>query len=623
MSSRRVTMRALLLGIVVSVAVSALARVGVFAGWETRVLDTFVFWRDRVQAPEVILVTIDDAAFRELGERQPLSRLYLADLGELLLRSGARVVAFDILVKTPSIAEEDAVLVSRLHRWQDPSAGRVVFASLVLPTDGHDPKTYEMVLPFFSEPSVLLGFANTLVGTDGVVRRMVLTLPSREGQLLPSFTLAVLAGYAGYTQQRFSETLASRHSDGLSLPTRTGEGIDSDQARVSPKVLANNPWRIDFVGPPGSFTSFPSGPLIAMARSGVPPAPDNPFRGRIVLVGATFQDSRELYPTPVGLMTGVEIHANMINTALSQRFVNPPPWPLTLSLSVGACLVIALLSVWIHPRWLMLAGLCLIGVLAVASYTVYTRGGYWLDIGPALVGMLGYIEASSILRRRRLRTAFGAYASPDVMDAVLRAGTDLQGQLRTVTVLMSDLRGFTALCERTAPSQISAMMNEYLGAMVKPIMANRGIVIDFAGDGILAVYGAPADDPDHAWHAVRSAVRMQAALEQLNTCWQQSDGGSLSMGIAVHTGEVFAGTVGSSAKKKYAVLGDTVNTTARVEGLNRDLETAILITEATRVVVNDRIVVRDRGSMVLKGKAAPTRVFELLRLAIPTEDASP
>src|SRR2546425_701757 len=103
MSSRRVTIQALLLGVAVSVAVSALARAGVFGGWETRVLDTFVFWRDRVPAPEITLVTIDDAAFRELGERQPLSRQYLADLGTLLLRSGARVVAFDILVKTPEI----------------------------------------------------------------------------------------------------------------------------------------------------------------------------------------------------------------------------------------------------------------------------------------------------------------------------------------------------------------------------------------------------------------------------------------------------------------------------------------------------------------------------------------
>jgi adenylate cyclase len=198
------------------------------------------------------------------------------------------------------------------------------------------------------------------------------------------------------------------------------------------------------------------------------------------------------------------------------------------------------------------------------------------------------------------------------MDRVLREGTGLGGEIRTVTVLMSDLRGFTTLSERLPPGQISEMMNGYFTVMVEVILARRGMVSDFIGDGILAVYGAPVDDPDHAWHAVATALEMQAALERLNRRWQEEKRAPLAMGVAVHTGEVFAGNVGSPRRKKYAVLGDTVTTVSRIEGLNRELSTAILNSGATLAAVKERVVVQDRGSVMVKGKSQPVELFELL-----------
>ena len=181
------------------------------------------------------------------------------------------------------------------------------------------------------------------------------------------------------------------------------------------------------------------------------------------------------------------------------------------------------------------------------------------------------------------------------MDRVLREGAGLGGEVRTVSVLMSDLRGFTTLSERLPPDRISETMNEYFTAVVEVIMSHRGIVQDFIGDGILAVYGAPLDDPDHAWHAITTALDMQAALRRLNAGWQAAGRPALAMGVAVHTGEVFAGNVGSPKRKKYSVMGDTVNTTSRIEGLNRELGTAILISAATLAAVKDRVVVHCPG----------------------------
>jgi adenylate cyclase len=200
------------------------------------------------------------------------------------------------------------------------------------------------------------------------------------------------------------------------------------------------------------------------------------------------------------------------------------------------------------------------------------------------------------------------------MDQVLRQGSSLGGEVRRVTVLMSDLRGFTTISENLPPEVVSAMMNEYFTAMVDVILAHRGLVQDFIGDAIMAVYGAPLDDPEHCWHAARSAVGMHAALESLNRAWEADGRGPLAMGVAVHTGPVFAGTLGAPRKKKYAVLGDTVNLTSRMEGLNRDLGTGILISGAALAVLRDRVVVRDRGRVAVKGRREPVEIHELLSL---------
>ena len=611
---RRVA-QALLLGVAVSVGVTALSRVGVLAGWETRAVDAFLFLRDRVPAPEIVLILIDEESFAALGERQPLSRRYLADLGEFLLQSGARVVAFDVQLRSRSDPKEDAALIAMTRRWETSGSGRVVFASLAMPTKGESPARYEVAPAFSLDLRGTFGFSNAPVGADGVIRRMTPLLPAADGGFLPSFALAVLAGYSGQTGEQLARALRGVPGAALTLPVRDRHGRIVPEEPIPLSRLSGALWRIDFTGREGSFTAFPSGALVQLARSGIRPETDNPFRDKIVLVGATFAESRDFYPTPTGLMAGVEIHANMVFTLLSRRTLLPPHWLLNVSVLIGACLMVSLLSLWLRPLWVALASLVLIAGFVALSYEAYTQGGYWLDFVAPLVGMLAYIEGSRLIARRRLRAAFGQYVSSEVMDRVLREGAGLGGVVRTVSVLMSDLRGFTTLSERLPPDQISEMMNEYFTAMVDVIMAHRGIVQDFIGDGILAAYGAPLDDPDHAWHAVTTALDMQAVLRRLNDRWGADGRPTLAMGVAVHTGQVFAGNVGSPRRKKYAVMGDTVNTTSRIEGLNRELSTAILISGATLAVVKERVLVKDRGAISVKGRTQPVEVFELVGLA--------
>ena len=603
-------LRAMLVGLLVSVAVTALSRTGVLAGWETRAVDAFLFLRERVPAPEIVLVLIDDDAFLTLGQRQPLSRRYVADLADFLLRSGARVVAFDLVITTPSAPAEDQALLAVARRWNAQRPGSLVFASLAMPEARSG--AYALLPPFSPELAALSGFANAPLGADGVVRRFSPILPGAAGARLPALSLAVLAGSSGLAPRDLAARLAPPRAS-FSLPVRDGRGKIT-RAEASLAQLAGPPWRIDYTGPPGAFTSFPSEPLVALARSGTEPDPDNPFRDRLVMVGATFVESRDFFPTPTGLMSGVEIQAHMVNTLLSRRTLLPPPWYLNVALLTAVCVSISVLSLWLRPAWLALVGLALVAGLVAASYEAYTRGGYWLDFLAPLLGTLAYLQGAHWVRRRRLRSAFGQYVSPQVMDQVLRTGASLGGQVRRVTVLMSDLRGFTTISERLPPETVSEMMNEYFSAMVDVILAHRGLVQDFIGDAIMAVYGAPLDDPEHCWHAARTAIGMHAALATLNHRWKAEGRGPLAMGIAVHTGPAFAGTLGAPRKKKYAVLGDTVNLTSRMEGLNRDLGTGILISGAVLAVLRGRTVVRDRGSVAVKGRTEPVEIHELLSL---------
>ena len=603
----------MLVGLLVSVAVTAFSRTGVLAGWETRAVDTFLFLRDRVAAPEITLVVIDDDAFQALGQRQPLSRRYVADLADFLLTSGARVVAFDLVLTAPTVPAEDQALLATVARWSAARPGSLLFATFAMPADPDGAGGYILLPPFAPELAGLLGFANAPIGSDGMVRRFTPVLPRAGGGWLPALSLTTLAASAGLPPAELAKRLAG---DGVAipLPLREESGALAGPADTPVSQLAARSWRIDFTGPAGAFTTFPSEPLVQLARAGTIPDQDNPFRDRIVLVGATFAESRDHFPTPTGLMAGVEIHAHMVNTLLSRRALLPPPWYLNVALLTLVCVSISVLSLWLRPLWLALVGLALVAGLVAASYEAYTRGGYWLDFLAPLIGMLVYLQGAHVLRRRRLRSAFGQYVSPEIMDRVLQTGTPLGGEVRRVTVLMSDLRGFTTMAERLAPEIVSEMMNEYFTVMVDVILAHRGLVQDFIGDAIMAVYGAPLDDAQHCWHAAHTAVAMHAALEGLNRRWEAQDRGPLAMGIAVHTGEAFAGTLGAPRKKKYAVLGDTVNTTSRMEGLNRDLGTGILISGAVLAVLKDRVVVRDRGSVTVKGRRQPIEIHELMSL---------
>ena len=583
---------------------SIASSLGYLEAWQVRGLDLLQKLQGHQPPHDVVIVAVDEDAFEGLGRRQPISRRYLARVVRGLQKSGAAVVGIDVTFATPSASPEDAALAGAIRDFADGALSRVVVLGPLSP--GAVPLGAASL-----GSSVLVATPAVPLDRDGFVRRVDPVLPGPSGRPAPTLGLAVLARLGGLHAGALEEAMAEGRP--LSLP-RLQSGSRLALTGVPPVVAtAGLEWPINYVGPAGSFLTLSSDVVAALGDSNQEPAADNPLRGRIVLIGGTFADSRDFYPTPHGLMSGVEVHANVVHMLTTRRFIRPSSWLVGLALNVFVVLVAGVVLVVLRPplgTLVTVAGAFVVGV--PAALLAFDRGGYWIDfVLPVLAtSMMG--RGGEALERRRLRHSFARYLSRDVLARVLADAPSLRGEHRTVSILFSDLRGFTTLSEQMEPERIAAHLNEYFDAMTAAIFAHRGMVNDFVGDAVMAVFGAPVDDPEHAWHAVQSAVAMDAALETLNQRWAAAGLPSLRMGIGIHTGSVFAGNVGGRDRIKYTVIGDPVNVASRVEGLNKDLGTTILVTEEALAVVGDRVRVRDCGPVAVKGRVEKVRVFEVL-----------
>ena len=590
-------------GLVAALLVTAASSLHYLESWQVWTFDMLQQLQGREPPHDVVIIAIDEAAFEGLGRRNPISRRYLARVVRGLQKSGAAVVGIDITFTTPTASPEDAALAGAIREFSDEGLSRVVLLGPLGP--GAVP-----LGTLTLGPSVMLASPAVPADPDGVIRRIDPVLSGAGGRPAPTLALAVVARLAGLEPPALEEALATGQP--LALPRLQSTGLVSSG---TPPVAARAgvEWPINYVGPTGTFTLIPSDVVAALGDPDGQPATDNPLRGRIALVGGTFADSRDYYVTPHGMMSGVEIHANVVHMLTTRRFIRPSGWGVGLAINVLVVLVAGVVLIALRP--LVGTLVCMVGSVVIgvpAALVAFDRGGYWIDfvlpvVATSLMGL-----GSDALDRRRFRDSFARYLSRDVMAKVLSDAPSLRGEHREVSILFSDLRGFTTLSEQMEPERIAAHLNEYFDAMTTAIFAHRGMINDFVGDAVMAVFGAPIDDPEHAVNALQSALAMDRALEALNARWQAAGLPSLRMGIGIHTGSVFAGNVGGRDRMKYTVIGDPVNVASRVEGLNKELGTTVLITEETLAAIGERVRVRDCGPIAVKGRVEKVRVFEVL-----------
>ena len=249
------------------------------------------------------------------------------------------------------------------------------------------------------------------------------------------------------------------------------------------------------------------------------------------------------------------------------------------------------------------------------------------DMGKDEIGQLGAAlndMARALNDRDRIKEIFGRYVTTQVSEEVLKGHVNLGGHSRRVTMLISDIRGFTAMSEQMKPEEVVQFLNIYFSGMVDAVFEYGGVLDKFLGDGLLAVFGSFVEQPDHPWRAVATALRMQATLAKMNEERAAAGMAAIRIGIGIHTGEVVVGNIGSQKRLEYTVIGDGVNTTSRLQTLNKEFATMILISETTYESVKEQFECRQMPESVLRGKTHPLKFYEVtgVKGSVPKETAA-
>ncbi|HKJ71274.1 MAG TPA: adenylate/guanylate cyclase domain-containing protein [Gammaproteobacteria bacterium] len=343
--------------------------------------------------------------------------------------------------------------------------------------------------------------------------------------------------------------------------------------------------------------------------------------GKVVVMGITEAGLSDIRATPMGPQPGAVLHATFLANVLGGATLRPAPawgWGLLLVLALLPAAATHLLAERQSRRLAVYAAAALAAILLVLL--AYRWGDWWLPLFFPLLGLAaGAGTAEGLLFRERerrarfVRNAFGAYLSP----ALVRELADhperleLGGETRELTVLFSDIRGFTALSESLAPDELVALLNRFFTPVTEAIQAEGGYVDKYIGDAVMALFNAPVTLPDHADAACRAARRMEQALQAFNAHQREQGQPTLDIGIGIHTGEAVVGNMGSAKRLNYTALGDSVNVASRLEGLTKEYGRRILITEVTRDRLQGEWPTEFMGSARVKGREQPVSVFAL------------
>jgi adenylate cyclase len=455
------------------------------------------------------------------------------------------------------------------------------------------------------------GFFNAPPDADGIVRRATLVLPygrskdpdgwdiyssldlmtARAFLGPPALDMNLIYGPQGIVEIRFGQTLLL-HPDG------------------------RGQLMINYQGPASTFTHYSIVDVLQRKF------PRGTFQGKIVLIGATATGIGDLRGTPYGGTDypGVEIHANVIDNILNQRFLKygfrQTLTDLLLIFSFGIPL-----GIWmalVSPRW-MWFGVSLFVPMIAINYWAFLHG-WWLNLLVPTLTLSTNVLLVSLYRslfeekeKRRVRSAFGQYLSPEVIRRLLVNPRLVEPKKTDITVMFSDIRGFTTISEKLDAQDLALFLNQYLSDMTELVFEHHGTLDKYIGDAVMAFWGAPFEEPGHAGRACNTALKMMSRVREMQKQWEAEGKPQLDIGVGLNTGVASVGNMGSALRYGYTALGDTVNLSSRLEGLNKDYGTHILVNETTRVAAkDDDFVFRELDLIRVKGKLQPVTIYELI-----------
>lgn len=621
---------ALVLVLLGAAAAAGLLRVPVFEALDRLAYDTQLKWREAALDERIVIVDIDERSLAEQG-RWPWPRERLALLARRLAdEAGAAVVGFDIVLAEHERSEAgDGKLAQALrdrpvllgYYFSSDRGGQrsgvlpaPVFIADSLPKnvgvtrwDG-----YGANIAAFAHAARDAGFFNPMIDPDGVVRSMPM-LAEFEGELYQALSLALLREYLG-------EGVLSLGSDRLDVIGRRG--------RVSIPLSDGLTALAPFAGRRADGKAGPPFRLVSATDVIEGRVPASVLAGRIVLVGTTAPGLSDLRATPVGeTYPGVAIHATLMSGALDGSIDARPREMRLVSglLALLAGVVLALAVLRLGPLGISLTSAALALGLLVLHVLALQRLQLVLPISAAVATMpaIGlYGLATGFFAEGRARRAvislFGEYLAPELVRKMAADPMNYSidnSEQRELTILFADIRGFTRMAETMRPDELREYLNEFLTSMTEVVHRHGGTVDKYIGDAVMAFWGAPITDADHADHAVAAAIEMQQAAAEMSYRFTVRGLPALAIGVGVNTGEVTVGDMGSKLRRAYTVIGDAVNLAARLESLTKRYGVPVLVGEATAA----RCILRRFESI---GKVAVDGRHGEIEAFVPREFAS-
>ncbi len=602
-------------------------------------------------ATKVFIVDIDERSLTEHG-RWPWSRAKLAVLVERIAQAGAAVVAFDVMFSEPEVnpATEVASFLEKQGEGTRPLAvelarfegsfdrdrqfagalnGKEVVLGytfqhrepqrtgvlpqpltvanpLVIPQSSLAAmRGYTANLPILAQAALGSGFFSLIPDLDGVVRRAPLVARYND-QLFSSLALETLRHFLLVDS-------VSLHSS-LINGVETVEGIELAGFASIP-TDAEGQMIVPYLGPQGSFPYVSASAVLAGS------VPIGQMEGAIVLVGTTAPGLFDLRSTPVqAVYPGVEIQANLIDAILAKRFLMQPAWAQGADFVVMsvAGLFLALALPFFPPLWQMFWTLAVATGLVLGNIVLWKQGLVLsLAMPLILTGLLatcnlayGFLVESR--SRRQLKGMFGQYVPPQIVQEMSENPQkySFEGETRELSVLFADIRGFTTLSESLTAGELKKLLNRYFTPMTRIIFETRGTIDKYVGDMIMAFWGAPVPDAQHAIQAIEAALRMLQETEKLQRDFSAEGLPRIAVGIGINTGLMNVGDMGSEFRRAYTVLGDAVNLGSRLEGTTKYYGVGLVVGEMTRAAAGEAFVFRELDLVRVKGKARAIRVYE-------------
>jgi len=566
-----------------------------FEGFEAKTYD-FRFHTLRGPIPassDIVIVAIDEKSVDELG-RFPWSRTYFAQFVDKVTAAGVRGVMLDAFFPETESEVADAAFARALRE-----SGKVSLAvAFEFAADGSVSQVTRS-LPQLQQVSQYEAHINLTPDEDGVVRWTPLHLQDEQGGDVYSLAVdgaRVLLGEEQVEPGVYDISIGSR-----TIPTDGGHFA-----------------LINYAGPPGIYKRIP---FVDVVKDRVDP---EELRDKLVLVGSTALGIYDMRVTPFSNNSpGVEVHANMIDSILRNDFIQRGGFESLLDLI--AIIALGILAAFItlslrHSISFPLVLLLLLGH-GVFAYSMFVKGHWVSMVYPEMSILLAYCLTAYLRfffldrKSREIRDIFSSYVSEKLVDRLVQdpSRARVGGETRVITVLFSDIANYTSYSEKLPAEEVVRNLNRYLAAMTDVIMEHDGTLDKFMGDGIMAFWGAPMPQEDHAHRAIDCALGMMQALEEVNRAMEAEGGESLSMRIGIHTGEAVVGNIGSESKKmEYTAIGDTVNVASRIEQANKLYGTTVMVSESTRRHVDGAYVLREIDNVRMKGKSEPMLIHEVL-----------